>query len=161
VRNTAEVVGKVGVYDIRMPAEHQLFHLGHCLLRVAPRAVRILFAWKIGFEDRFQHQHRCCHADPIPQGRDAQRPEFAVGFRYEHAPDRVRPVVLFLERKRQFAKPPLYAILLDIREVLLIHTRRAPIGAAQGVGMGQNILAENLVVQSIEAIVGFSLRFRV
>jgi hypothetical protein len=27
------------------------------------------------------NKHRCCHADPIPQGRDAQRPEFAVGLR--------------------------------------------------------------------------------
>src|SRR5215211_280800 len=25
---------------------------------------------------RHQHQHRCCHADPITQGRDAQRPKF-------------------------------------------------------------------------------------
>jgi hypothetical protein len=33
-----------------------------------PRLNRLLFGRKIGFEDRFQHQHRCCHADSIPQG---------------------------------------------------------------------------------------------
>jgi hypothetical protein len=73
----------------------------------------------------------------------------------------MRPVGSLLKRKRQFAKPLLYAILFDIREVLAAHARRAPIGAAQGIGMRQNVPAVNLVVQSIEAVAGFSLRFRV
>ena len=71
----------------------------------------------------------------------------------------MRPVGSLLKRKRQFAKPLLYAILFDIREVLAVHTRRAPIGAAQGIGMRQNIRAENLVVQGVEAVASFSLRF--
>ena len=85
-----------------------------------------MFTTLHGFEDRLQHQHRCCHADPIPQGRDAQRPEFAVGFRYEHSSDRIRSVLLVPERKRQFAQPPLHAIRLDIREVLTV-TPGAPL----------------------------------
>ena len=120
-----------------------------------------MFRWKVGFEDRLQHQHRCCHADPIPQGRDAQRPEFAVGFRYEHASDRLRSVSLLPERKRQFAEPPLDPIRLDVREVLTVHPRRALVGAALGIGMRQNILAADLVVEGVEAIAGFCLRFRV
>jgi hypothetical protein len=28
------------------------------------------FRWEVGFKDRLQHQHRCCHADPVPHGRD-------------------------------------------------------------------------------------------
>ena len=51
----------------------------------------------------------------------------------------MRPVGSLLKRKRQFAKPLLFAILFDIREVLAVHTRRAPVGAAQGIGMRQNI----------------------
>jgi hypothetical protein len=73
----------------------------------------------------------------------------------------MRPVGSLLKRKRQFAKPLLYAILLDIPEVLTVHARRAPIGAAQSIGMRQNVRAENLVVQSVEAVASFSLRFRV
>src|SRR5215211_1524289 len=65
-----------------------------------------------------QHQHRCCHADPITQGRDAQRPKFAVGLRYEHSSDGSRSVSLLPESKRQFAKPPLHPVRGDIREVL-------------------------------------------
>ena len=64
-----EVVREVGVDDFRVASEQPLFHLDHRLLGVAPRTVGVLFWWEVGFEDRFQHQHRCCHADPIPQGR--------------------------------------------------------------------------------------------
>jgi hypothetical protein len=85
--NATEVVREVGVHDIRVATKQQLFHLDHRLLGVSPGTVGVLLWWKIGFKDRFQHQHRCCHADPIPHGRDAQRPEFAVGLRYEHSSD--------------------------------------------------------------------------
>src|SRR5215468_39825 len=104
MRNAPEVVREVGVNDFRMTAEHQRFHIDHCLLGAAPWAVGVLLWWKVGFEDRFQHQHRCCHADPITQGGDAQRPEFAIGLRYEYSYDRVRSVGLLPERKRQFAE---------------------------------------------------------
>src|SRR5215469_806368 len=78
---------------------------------------------------------------PIAQGRDAQRPEFAVGLRYEHSSDGVRSIGLLPERKRQFAKPPLHPIRLDVREFLSVHTRRAPVGAALGIGVRQDVLA--------------------
>ena len=70
-------------------------------------------------------------------------------------------VLLVPERKRQFAEPPLHAIHLDIREVLTVHARCALVGAALGPGMGQDVLAADLVVQRVEAVAGFSLRFRV
>ena len=75
VRNAPEVVREVGVHDFRVASEQRLFHLDHRLLGVAARPVGVLLWWKVGFEDRFEHQHRCCHAHPIAQGRDAQRPE--------------------------------------------------------------------------------------
>ena len=159
--DASEVVREVGVNDFRMATEQQLLHLYSGLLGVAPSAVGVDFRWKVGFEDRLQHQHRCCHADPIPHGRDAQRPEFAVGLRYEHSSDGVRSVSLLPERKRQFAKPPLHPIPLDVRKVLTIHTRCALVGAALGIGMCQDVLTADLVVQRVEAIAGFCLRFRV
>src|SRR5229473_6606545 len=63
--DASEVVREVGVNDFRVATEQQLFYLDHRLLGIAPRTVRVLFGWKVGFEDRFQHQHRCRHADPI------------------------------------------------------------------------------------------------
>jgi len=65
------------------------------------------------------------------------------------------------ERKRQFAKPPLHPIPLDVREFLPVHTRCALVGAALGIGMSQDVLTADLVVQGVEAIAGFCLRFRV
>jgi hypothetical protein len=128
VRDAPEVVCEVSVHDFTMAANQQLLHLARRLLGIAARPVGVLLGWKVGFEDRFEHQHRCCHAHPIAQGRDAQRPEFAVGFRYEHSSDGVRSVLLVPERKRQFAEPPLHAIRLDIREVLTVPTRCALVG---------------------------------
>jgi len=161
VGNAPEVVREVGVHDVRVATEQQLFHLDDGLLGVAPGAVGVDFRWQVGFEHRLQHQQRCCHADPIPHARDAQRPELAVGFRYKHSSDRLRSVCLPPERKRQFSQPPLDPICLDVSEVLAVHARCALVGAALGVSMSQNIRAADLLVQGVEAITGFCLRFRV
>src|SRR3981189_1135315 len=85
-----------------------------------PWTGRVLRRWEVGFEERLQHQHCCWHAGPIPHGRDAQRPELAVGLRDKHSSDRIRLVTLLPERKRQFAEPALYAIRLNVREVLTV-----------------------------------------
>src|SRR3977135_2976729 len=136
--NASEVVREVGVNDFRVAPKQQRFHLDHRLLSVSPGTVGILFWWKVGFEDRFQHQHRCCHADPITQGRDAQRPEFAIGLRYECSSEGVRSVSLLPERKRQFAKPPLHPIRLDVRKLLTVLSWCALVGATLSVGMSQD-----------------------
>jgi len=68
MRNAPEVVREVGVYHVRVATEHQPLHLYDCLLSVSPSAVGVDFRRKVGFEDRLQHQQRCCHADPIPHG---------------------------------------------------------------------------------------------
>src|SRR5246500_6013970 len=130
MRNAPEVVREVGVYDFRVTTKQLLLHLDHRLLGISPGTVRVLFGWKVGLEDRFQHQHRCRHADSITQGRDAQWPEFAIGLRYVPSSDRVRSIRLLPERKRQFAKPPLHAIHFDVREVLTVDARCALVGAA-------------------------------
>src|SRR5260370_11248800 len=149
MRNAPEVVREVGVYDVRVATEHPLLHLYDCLLGVSPSAVGVDFRWKVGFEDRLQHQHRCCHADPIPHGRDTQRPEFAVGLRYKHSSDGLRPVGLLPERKRQFSQPALDPIGLDARKILAGYSRRALVAAALGIGMSQNTAAADLSVPGV------------
>src|SRR5580704_17315760 len=90
--NAPKEIREDGIDDFPVSAKQQLLHLDRRLLGVPPRPVGVLFGWKIGFKDRFQHQQRCCHADPIPHARDAQRPEVAVGLRYIHSSDWLRPV---------------------------------------------------------------------
>ena len=70
-------------------------------------------------------------------------------------------VDLLPERKRQFAQPSLHPIRFDGLEVLTIHARRALVGAALGIGVRQNVVAADLVVEDVEAVAGFCLRFRV
>jgi hypothetical protein len=61
-------------------------------------------------------------------------------------------MVAFLpERKRQFAKPPLDAIRLDVHEVLTVYPWSSLVGAALGERMGRNVVTANLVVQRAEA----------
>src|SRR5215469_16687762 len=154
-------IRKVGIDDFPVSAKQQFFDLDRRLLGIPPRPVGVLFGWKIGFKDRFQYQRCRRHADPIPHARDAQRPEFAVGLRYEHSSDWLWPVSLLPERKRQFSQPSLDPVCLDVRKILAVDPRRAPVGAALGVGMGQNVVAADLVVPSVAALAGFRLRFRV
>ncbi len=66
--NAPVVVREVGVHHVPMAAKQQLLYLNHRLLSVPPGAAGIEFRGKVGLEDRFQNQHRCGHADPIPQG---------------------------------------------------------------------------------------------
>src|SRR6202030_3110454 len=63
-----------GINDFPVSAKQQFFHLNRRLLGVPPRPVSVLFGWKVGFKDRFQHQRCRRHADPIPHGRDTQGP---------------------------------------------------------------------------------------
>jgi hypothetical protein len=90
------------------------------------------------------------HGSPCEGFRiDAQRPEFAVGLRDEHSSDGIRLVALLPERKRQFAKPSLDAILLNVREVLTVYPWCALVGAALGKRMSQDVLSADLVVQHV------------
>ena len=159
--NAPKEIREVGINDFPVSTKQQFFHLDRRLLGVPPRPVSVLFGWKVGFKDRLQNQRCRCHADPIPQGRDAQGPQLAVGLRYVHSPDWLWPISLLPERKRQFSQPSLDPVRLDIRKILTVDARRALIGAALGIGVRQNVVAADLVVQGVEAIAGFCLRFRV
>src|ERR1700724_3086389 len=98
-----------------------------------------------------------CRPDPAR----SQRSEFAVGLRYKHSSDWLRPVSLLPERKRQFSQPSRDPVCFDVRKILAVDAGRALVGAALGVGMRQNVVAADLVVQGVEAIAGLRLRFRV
>ena len=49
MRNAPEVVREVGVHDVRMATEQQLFHLYGGLRGASPNAVGVDFRRKIGF----------------------------------------------------------------------------------------------------------------
>ena len=51
--------------------------------------------------------------------------------------------------------------LTNVSEGLTVHTRCALVRAALGVSMSQDVLTADLVVEGVEAIAGFCLRFHV
>ena len=61
---------------------------------------------------------------------------------------------------RQFAKPSLNPIRFDVREGPDRPPRGALVRAAAGIGVRQDVVTADLVVQGIETIAGFCLRFR-
>src|SRR6516225_5399269 len=130
MRNAFEVVREVGVHDFRMATEQQLLHLYSGLLCVAPSAVGVDFRWTVGFEDRLQHQHRCCHADPIPHGRDDQRPEFAVGLRYSATSWRTssRPIPKHRSGTEAMQKPASQFIVAPRAQASRRWETQAPLG---------------------------------
>jgi len=69
-----QVVREVGVHHVQMASVQRLFRVNHRLLGIAARSIGVLLGWKVGFKDRVEHQHRRCHAHPIPQSWDTQRP---------------------------------------------------------------------------------------
>lgn len=83
------------------------------------------------------------------------------GLQDKHSSNGVRPVSLLPERNPQFPGPLLHLVRFDLREVLPIDTRHAPVRAALGLRVRQHILAIDLVVKRMEANPGFCLRFSV
>jgi hypothetical protein len=146
--------------------------------RILAGAVRILLRLQVGFEDGFKYQHRRRLNNPIAYRRDPQRSHFlAVRLRNVDPSDRLRSVRLVPELLRQFPEPwvpvgvdirgfatigfPILAsIRLDVVERLAVSSSCAAIGFASGIGEAQNVRAVHLVIQKIEPILGFCLRFR-
>ena len=56
--------------------------------------------------------------------------------------------------------PILASIRLDVVERLAVNSSCAAVGFASGIGEAQNVRSVHLVVQKIEPILGFCLRFR-
>jgi hypothetical protein len=133
------------------------------LLNGAERAVllsiRVLLGLQVRLEDGVQHHHQRGLRDPVTDCRDTQRPLLAVRLGDVHSPNCLCLVRLLPEGFRQFPEPPFLAVRLDVVERLAVHAGSALVGTAAGVGMCEHVLAMNLVVQQVEAIAGFALRF--
>ena len=160
MRNRIEVAGQVRVDHLMMPPAHQPLHLPHRLLRVALRSVGILLRWQVRLEYRIEHQHRRRLHHPVSYRRNPQRTLLPIPLRYPHPPHRRGTVGLPPQLPRQLPKPLLHTPRLDALERLAVHTRRPARSAAAFEGVGQHVRPIHLVVELIEATLGFRLRFR-
>ena len=93
--------------------------------------------------------------------RNSQRPELAIPFRDEHAPDRLGTIRFVLEFFRQFVQPPIFSVRLDVRETLAVDPLCAVVDTTADEGPLQDVSPIQLVVQSVEPVVRRVLRFGV
>src|SRR5262249_59046810 len=88
---------------------------------------------------------------PTATGRTPDVPPPATGFETHHPPHWVRPIRLRDQFLAQACQPLLQARRFDCREAHSIHTRCSRIESGQRIGVPQNVLAVNLVVEQVEA----------
>jgi hypothetical protein len=87
------------------------------------------------------------------------RAQFAVRLRNPDPLYRFRPVVFRLQPIRQFPEPAFFSIRFDVFEPHSIHSGRSLVGFAASVGVVEHVPSIHLVIQKIEPIPGFFLRF--
>jgi hypothetical protein len=68
-----------GTFEPLLIPKHQTRWTGFDdkILSLYARGMTVTAQGKVSFKDRFEHEHRCCHSHPIPQGRDTQGPKFS------------------------------------------------------------------------------------
>ena len=151
MRNRVEVLRQVGIHHLGVAAAEQRVHF---LDRVRPAALRPIAVGRgveIRLEDRLQHQLGGGLHHPVPDRRDAERPLAATGLRDHHPSHRRWPVRLHDEVLPDPGEPLLQPCRFDHREGDPVHARRALVGARQLVGVAQDVLAADLVVEQVEA----------
>src|SRR5215471_16388668 len=117
---------------------------------------------EVGFEDGFQHDLGRGLDHAITKGWDTERALASAIWLWDyHAPYRIGPVRLRNQFLAQARQPCLQAFLLDLRKRYLIHTWRSRIGAGEPVGMQQDVVPANLVVEHIETEGGLRLRLAI
>src|SRR5205807_9115114 len=84
---------------------------------------------------------------------------FPVWLGYIHPPYGLRSIRSTSQLLRQFAQPLLHPVLFDVLERLAVYACCSAVRFATFIGKCQHVFSVHLVVQSVEAKVGRSLRF--
>jgi hypothetical protein len=158
MRNRVEVLGQVGIDHIRVASPEQVLDLLDRVSRrpVGPIAVGI--GLEVRFEDRLDHKLDGSLHHAIPDGRDAERSLTAAGLRDQNPPHRLWSIGLGPQFLTQTGQPFRQARRLDLLERHPIHTRSAVVVTSERVGVGENVLAPDLVVELIETELRLRLR---
>src|SRR6266851_5713920 len=116
---------------------------------------------EVSLEDGFDHDLGGSLNHTITNGRNAERTLATIRFGDHHPPHRIRSICLRDQFRAQARQPCFQALLLDASKRHPIHTRRTRIDAGEPIGVDQDVLATDLVVEQIEAEGRLRLRFAV
>src|ERR1700738_467802 len=142
------------------PADQPVHFLDR-VYRSTNGAVAVGVVLEVRLEDRFQHALGGGFSSPIPEGRNAGRAPPPLRCRYRHPPHRIGPLRLRNQFLAQARQPPLQARRLDPRKGHSVPARRTRICSGQRIGVSQDVLAVNLVVEQVEAEGRLRLRLTV
>src|ERR1700686_3256178 len=129
--------------------------------RPASGPVAVGIVLEVSLEDGFDHDLGGGLNHTITNGRNAGRPPPTIPFGDHPPPHRIRSVRLRDQFRAQARQPCFQALLLDASKRHPIHTRRTRINAGEPIGVDQDVLATDLVVEQIEAEGGLRLGFAV
>src|SRR5215510_4862773 len=151
----------MGVHHVGVaPAEQRM----HRLDRVGPappRSIAMGRGIEIRLEDRLQHKLGGALHHAVPNCRNPEWSLAATRLRDHYPPHRCRPVRLRDELVSDLGEPLLQPRRLDHRERDPVHTWCACVRTGKLIGVGQDVLAINLVVEQIEAVRRFRLRLAI
>src|ERR1700730_2400351 len=131
------------------------------LHRPASGRVAIGIVLEVSLEDGFDHDLGGGLNHTITNGRNAERTLATIRFGDHHPPHRIGSVCLRDQFRAQARQPCFQALLLDASKRHPIHTRCTRINAGEPIGVDQDVLATDLVVEQIEAEGGLRLGFAV
>src|SRR6267154_4700914 len=129
--------------------------------RPASGPVAVGIVLEVSLEDRFDHDLGGSLNHTISNGRNAERTLATIRFGDHHPPHRIGSVCLRDQFRAQARQPCFQALLLDASKCHPIHTRRTRVNAGEPIGVEQDVLATDLVVEQIEAEGGLRLGFAV
>ena len=136
-------------------------HVLDCIRRPASGAVSVRIVLEVGLEDWFQHDLGGSLNHAITDRRNTERTLASPMLRDHHPPHRIGPVRLQDQFLAQACQPPLQAPLLDLLKGHSVNARSTRIGAGHPVGMLQNVLTTDLVVEHVEAESRLRLRLAI
>ena len=151
MRDRVEVLRQIGVHHIGVASAEQRVHR---LDRVGPapsRPIAIGRRVEIRLEDRLQHQLGGGLHHPVPDRRDAERPLAAAGLRDHHPSHRCWPIRPCSQVLPEAGEPLLQPCRLDRPKRRLRPRPARPRWPGQRIGVSQNVLAADLVVEQVEA----------
>src|SRR5512133_1321913 len=162
MRDRVEVFGYIGVYHVGIAAAEKRMDFFDRVGSTPLRAIAVGAGVEIRFEERLKHQFGGGLYHPIPYSWNAEWPlAVTPGLRDHHPSHRCWSVRLLDQVLPDAGQPLFQPVCLDHREAYPVHPWRSLVRARQFIGMAQNVLAIDLVVEQVEAEIRLRLRLEI
>ena len=152
MRNAIEVAFHVRVINRAAALREVLPHYRQRAVCTPPGSEPVGAFQEVRFKDRFQDQKHRCLDHPVPEVRDAQRPQLPVRFGDIHPPHRSDAVGLFPQLSGQLFKKGFLTFSLDLLDRDPVHSRFAAVGPNLRPCRQQRLGVAHQPIKALEAI---------